>query len=171
MTAQSSSPVTPFLYDRDYQQWLEETVKLLRDRSFELLDLDNLIEEIEDMGKSSKREVFNRLVVLLIHLLKWKYQSSRQFNSWLSTINEQRRQLFLLFRDSPSLQKSYLPTIFDECYQMACKLAAKETKLSVTTFPEICPFTEIEILDFDFLPEMSGKSPAQSETACAGVST
>jgi hypothetical protein len=54
---------------------------------------------------------------------------------------------------------------------MACKLAAKETKLSVTTFPEICPFTEIEILDFDFLPEMSGKSPAQSETACAGVST
>jgi uncharacterized protein with HEPN domain len=70
MTAQSSSPVTPFLYDRDYQQWLEETVKLLRDRSFDLLDLDNLIEEIEDMGKSSKREVFNRLVVLLIHLLK-----------------------------------------------------------------------------------------------------
>lgn len=153
MTAQSSTPVTSFLYDRDYQQWLEETVKLLRDRSFELLDLDNLIEEIEDMGKSSKREVFNRLVVLLIYLLKWKYQSSKQSNSWLSTINEQRRQLFLLFRDSPSLQKSYLPTIFDECYQMACKLAAKETKLPVTTFLESCPFTEVQVLDFDFLPE------------------
>jgi hypothetical protein len=152
MNTQSSSRVTPFLYEHDYQQWLEKTVKLLRDRSFELLDLDNLIEEIEDMGKSSKREVFNRLVVLLIHLLKWKYQPARQSNSWLSTINEQRRQLFILFRDSPSLPKSYLPNIFDECYQMACKLAAKETNLPLATFPESCPFTEIEILDFDFLP-------------------
>ena len=152
MTTQFPTPVTPFLYEQDYQQWLEKTVKLLRDRSFELLDLDNLIEEIEDMGKSSKREVFNRLVVLLIHLLKWKYQPARQCNSWLSTINDQRRQLFILFRDSPSLQKSYLPTIFDECYQMACKLAAKETNLPLATFPESCPFTEIKILDFDFLP-------------------
>jgi hypothetical protein len=152
MNTQSSSRVTPFLYEHDYQQWLEKTVKLLRDHSFELLDLDNLIEEIEDMGKSSKREVFNRLVVLLIHLLKWKYQPARQSNSWLSTINEQRRQLFILFRDSPSLPKSYLPNIFDECYQMACKLAAKETNLPLATFPESCPFTEIEILDFDFLP-------------------
>ncbi|CCI01114.1 MAG: DUF29 domain-containing protein [Microcystis panniformis] len=152
MTTQLASPVTPFLYEHDYQQWLETTVKLLRDRSFELLDLDNLIEEIEEMGKSSKREVFNRLVVLLIHLLKGKYQPARQSNSWLSTINEQRRQLFILFRDSPSLHKSYLPTIFDESYQMACKLAAKETNLPLATFPESCPFTEIEILDFDFLP-------------------
>ena len=103
-------------------------------------------------SKSSKREVFNRLVVLLIHLLKWKYQPARQSNSWLLTINEQRRQLFILFRDSPSLHKSYLPTIFNESYQMACKLAAKETKLPLATFPESCPFTEIEILDFDFLP-------------------
>jgi hypothetical protein len=152
MTTQLSTSVTPFLYEQDYQQWLEKTVNLLRDRSFELLDLDNLIEEIEDMGKSSKREVFNRLVVLLIHLLKWKYQPARQSNSWLSTINEQRRQLLILFRDSPSLHKSYVPTIFSECYQMACKLASKETKLPLATFPESCPFTEIEILDFDFFP-------------------
>ena len=150
MTTQLASPVTPFLYEHDYQQWLETTVKLLRDHSFELLDLDNLIEEIEDMGKSSKREVFNRLVVLLIHLLKWKYQPARQSNSWLS--NEQRRQLFILFRDSPSLHKSYLPTIFDQSYQMACKLAAKETNLPLATFPKSCPFAEIEILDFDSLP-------------------
>jgi len=149
---QAYNRITPSLYDHDYQQWLEETVKLLRDRSFELLDLDNLIEEIEDMGKSSKREVFNRLVVLLIHLLKWKYQPAKQSNSWISTINEQRRQLFILFRDSPSLQKNYLPTIFAESYQMACKLAAKETNLALATFPETCPFTEIEIFDFDFLP-------------------
>jgi hypothetical protein len=152
MTTQFPNPITHFLYEQDYQQWLEKTVKLLRDRSFELLDLDNLIEEIEEMAKSSKRKVFNRLVVLLIHLLKWKYQPAKKSNSWISTINEQRRQLFILFRDSLSLHKSYLPTIFDECYQMACKLASKETKLPLAIFPESCPFTESEILDFDFLP-------------------
>lgn len=152
MTTQLPNPVTSFLYEQDYQQWLEETVKLLRDRSFEKLDLEHLIEEIEDMGKSSKREVFNRLVVLLIHLLKYQYQSVKKSRSWLLTINEQRRQLFILFKDSPSLQKSYLPTIFDESYQMASKLASKETNLPLATFPKTCPFSETEILDFDFLP-------------------
>ena len=181
--------VTALLYEHDYQQWLEETIQLLHDRSFDLLDLENLIEELEDMGKSSRREVFNRLVVLLIHLLginlrrkllhradpspqgfqpiyqsilfrltlvahllKWKYQPEKQPNSWLSTINEQRCQLFILFKDSPSLQKNYLPTIFSEAYPMASKLASKETNLPLSTFPKTCPFTETQIFDFDFFP-------------------
>jgi Domain of unknown function DUF29 len=144
--------VTALLYEHDYQQWLEETIQLLHDRSFDLLDLENLIEELEDMGKGSRREVFNRLVVLLIHLLKWKYQPEKQSNSWLSTINEQRRQLFILFKDSPSLQKNYLPTIFSEAYPMASKLASKETNLPLSTFPKTCPFTETQIFDFDFFP-------------------
>ena len=47
MNNQSSICVTPYLYEHDYQKWLEKTVELLRNRSFEFLDLDNLIEEIE----------------------------------------------------------------------------------------------------------------------------
>ncbi|TVP60180.1 MAG: DUF29 domain-containing protein [Nodularia sp. (in: Bacteria)] len=140
------------LYETDYQQWIDTTLQHLRNQEFNQLDLVHLIEEIEAMSKSDKRELQNRLIILLMHLLKWKYQSQNQSNSWLSTIDEQRRQLLFIFEDSPSLEKIYLATVFEKCYQMARKSASKETKLSVSTFPESCPFSHSEIFDIDFYP-------------------
>ncbi|WP_414528881.1 DUF29 domain-containing protein [Nodularia chucula] len=140
------------LYETDYQQWIDTTLQHLRNQEFNQLDLVHLIEEIEAMGKSDKRELQNRLIILLMHLLKWKYQPNNQSSSWLSTIDEQRRQLLFIFEDSPSLEKNYLATVFDKCYQMARKSATKETKLSVSTFPESCPFSQTEIFNIDFYP-------------------
>ncbi|MCG6137138.1 MAG: DUF29 domain-containing protein [Nostoc sp. LLA-1] len=140
------------LYNTDYQQWIETTLQHLRNQEFQQLDLVHLIEEIEAMGKSDKRELQNRLIVLLMHLFKWKYQSEKQSYSWLSTIDEQRRQILLIFEDSPSLEKKYLDTVFDKCYQMARKSASRDTQLSISTFPESCPFSHSEIFDIDFYP-------------------
>ncbi|MBD2567860.1 DUF29 domain-containing protein [Anabaena lutea] len=140
------------LYETDYQEWIETTLQHLRRQNFNHLDLEHLIEEIEAMGKSDKRELQNRLIILLMHLLKWKYQPENQSNSWLSTIDEQRRQISFIFEDSPSLEKNYLTTVFDKCYQMARKSASKETKLPISEFPENCPFAQSEIFDFDFYP-------------------
>ncbi|MBE9200903.1 DUF29 domain-containing protein [Nodularia sp. LEGE 06071] len=78
--------------------------------------------------------------------------SSKCYNNWLSTIDEQRRQLLFIFDDSPSLEKIYLATVFNKCYQMARKLASKETQLSVSKFPESCPFSPSKIFDIDFYP-------------------
>ena len=114
------------LYDTDFNLWIETTVKQLKSGNFHEVDLDNLIEEIESMGKSEKRELKSRFAVLMMHLLKWKYQPSKRSHSWLTTIREQRLQLFLLLQDSPSL-KPLLEQEFEQWYQNAKKKAAKDT--------------------------------------------
>jgi hypothetical protein len=149
MTTQLS---TQTLYEQDFYLWLETTAKYLRERDLEHLDWDNLLEEIESMGRSEKKEVRNRLVGLLMHLLKWKYQSSYRSKSWLSTINEQRRRINFTLEDSPSLN-AYYESVFPRCYTMAHKEASRETDLSVETFPEQCPFTPQDTLNPDYLPD------------------
>jgi hypothetical protein len=137
------------LYDRDFHLWLETTADLLRQKKFDRLDLGHLIEEIEAMGRNEKRELYNRLIVLLMHLLKWEYQPSHRSNSWLATINEQRRQIVKLLADSPSL-KTYFQESFQECYQIARKDASKETGLSLDNFPEQFSFEQETVLNPDF---------------------
>jgi hypothetical protein len=144
--------MSPKLYDADFNQWLEETANSLKAHNFEALDLENLIEEIESMGRSDKREIYNRLKVLLTHLLKWKYQSDKQSNSWELTIDEQREQIKLVIKDSPSL-KPYFKENLADCYQDAIRKAAKETGLPVAAFPSECPFTQEQILDLDYFPD------------------
>ncbi len=140
------------IYDQDFNQWLVITAKLLKENKFSELDLENLILEIEAMGKNNQRELKNRLVVLIMHLLKWKYQPEKKSTSWLKTINEQRRQLTFLLEDNPSL-KPKINTVIDKCYSLARKEASQETNLPLKTFPENNPFTLTEILDADFFPE------------------
>ncbi|MBF2021827.1 MAG: DUF29 domain-containing protein [Hydrococcus sp. C42_A2020_068] len=139
------------LYDKDFYLWLKGTAQKLRDRDFSNLDIDNLVEEIESMGRSEKRELYNRLIVLLMHLLKWKYQASYRSNSWISTIIEQRRQIEKLLLDSPSL-KPTLEETFEQCYQKARRDAASETGLAIATFPEQSPFSILETLSDDYFP-------------------
>lgn len=139
------------LYEQDYYLWLEQTAHLLRARRFQNVDVENLIEEIEDMGKSQKQALKSNLRILLMHLLKWEYQSNRRSNSWRSTIREHRNRLEDAFADSPSL-KVFFTDVFDECYQKARDLAADETNLPLDTFPELCPFSKEQILNPDYLP-------------------
>jgi len=142
------------LYETDFNLWLEQTVNHLKKGNLQALDLDNLIEEISDMGRNNKREIFVRLKVLLMHLLKWQYQPKKRTNSWINTIDEQREQLELILRDSPSL-KPYLADIFAECYQKAVRGTVNETNLPKENFPVDCPFTQEQVLNWDYLPENS----------------
>ena len=140
-------------YEADFVRWLDYQAELLRAGRVGELDLENLAEEIESIARSDKREIYNRLTVLLAHLLKVQFQPAKRTRSWLSTISEQRRQLRLVLKDSPSLAKNYAPDVFSDVYQDARKAAGSETGLGVTTFPESCPYTLEQTLDEDFLPE------------------
>ena len=152
MTAQLSSTTnTTNLYDRDYYLWLKHTAQLIKEGKFSELDTANLIEEIEDMGRSEKRAVKSNLVILLLHLLKYKYQPAKRTNSWKASIREHRRRLRDDFKVSPSL-KRYFEEVFDECYQDGRELAADETGLPIHTFPTKSPFTPSEALNPDYLP-------------------
>ena len=138
------------LYEIDYYRWLNLTAQQLRDRQFDDLDLDNLIEEIEAMSGSQLRELKSRLIVLLMHLLKYQYQPSKRSSSWVGTIWEQFYQIVSLLEDSPSLKPYYLE-IFNDCYLKAIPAASSETKLPIKTFPSESPFSPEDVINSDFI--------------------
>lgn len=138
-------------YEKDFYAWSLHNAQLIREKHFSEVDTDHLAEELESMGKSEKRELTHRLAVLLMHLLKWRYQPTRRSNSWKYTIEEQRFEIEELLTDSPSLKKG-LKTQFEHAYQKALLMAAKETGLDVDEFPNQLPFTFSKVLGKKFFP-------------------
>jgi hypothetical protein len=147
------------LYDRDYAEWAKKNAELLREGKFSELDIDHLVEELEDMGRSERNELENRLLILMAHLLKWQFQYRtlserwREFKgeSWRSTIQEQRKRIQRRLKKSPGL-RSFLPNAVSDAYPDSVELAADETGLSPETFPAQCPYTLEELLDSGFFP-------------------
>jgi predicted DNA-binding ribbon-helix-helix protein len=139
------------LYDRDYYQWLTETAYLLSEGRLSEMDVPNLLDEIEAIGKSQKRAISSYLRVLLLHLLKWQYQPQKRSGSWRSSIRNARIALAERLAESPSL-KSYPETVLSQCYRAARANAADETGLPLATFPETPPFDLQDILSEEFLP-------------------
>lgn len=139
-------------YDTDFSVWLETQAAALRDRKWDALDLEHLIEEIEGMAKSQQHAIRSHLVVLLQHLLKWRYQPDHQSGSWRGSISHARVEIELYLDDNPSLTRR-LPEFLTWAYPRACRLAADETDLPLRTFPVACPWTVAQVLDADCWPE------------------
>ena len=145
-------PKADDLYEADFYLWTQAQADLLRQRRFDELDLENLIDEVASVGGSERREVRSRLIVLITHLLKWKYQPGDRSSGWMGTIDEQRDGLQQVLKESPSLGR--LPAeLFDRCYRSARLDAAKQTGIDFTLFPEAPPFTIEQMLDERFLPK------------------
>ena len=142
----------PGLYEHDFHAWANEQASLLRAGKLAAVDLAHVAEEIESMGRSERRELVNRLVVLLLHLLKRRFQADRQGNSWRLSIKEQRIRLKSHLEDNLSL-KSQIDWAITQAYQLALIEAERETGLPESTFPVICPFTFDQLLDNAFWPE------------------
>ena len=143
------------LYDADFYAWCLTTAALIRERKWHDIDPESVAEEVESLGRSQKRELESRLEVLMMHLLKWRYQSERRedSHSWYDTILEQRSQLARLLRDNPSLRPQ-VSTLLAEGYPDARRRAIGETRLLVAVFPQACPWMADQILDVEFWPEV-----------------
>lgn len=139
------------LYEADFYAWTQEQVALLRSQQWQQIDLFNLIEEIESLGKQQRQELRNRLSMLIGHLLKWEYQPRYRSRSWLATLRVQRRDTLRLLKDNPSL-KPYLDDAFQEAYENARDLAMGETDLPEEIFPHSCPYSLKGVLDDRFYP-------------------
>ena len=157
------------LYTTDYAAWAKRHVELLRARRFGELDIAHLLDELNDMGKSERRELESRLLILIAHLLKWEYQylalSERwrelKGESWRDTIVEQRKQLAVLLRHAPGLK----PVVADAvlaAYPDAVDLASKETRLPPDTFPAHCPYADEALLRDDFYPISAMRDPDET---------
>jgi len=139
-------------YDRDFCYWLEQNVALLRAGKLTEIDIENISEELESMGKSQHHELISRLRVLFIHLLKWQYQPEQRSSSWKGTIVEQREQIFQLIETSPSL-KHEIDSKIIKAYRGAVKYVVAESGLAEDIFPCQCPYTLEQILNEDFYPQ------------------
>jgi hypothetical protein len=139
-------------YDSDIHAWAMQQAALLRAGSWRELDLENIAEEIEGLGKSQRRELVNRLAVLLAHLLKWRVQPSLRGTSWQLTIREQRRRLQFHLDDNPSL-RARLDEWIEQGFEIGCLMAQRETGVERQTLPARCPWTPDQIFDLEFYPE------------------
>ncbi|CAA9569976.1 hypothetical protein AVDCRST_MAG81-1475 [uncultured Synechococcales cyanobacterium] len=147
----SSAKVVSTLYETDFVEWVNQTAQLLREHRFDAVDLENLVEEVEDLSRRERDALYSNLKVILIHLLKWQFQSERHTSSWRASIVEHRQRLQRQLKNAPSL-KPYLEETFLECYEDARSLAVAETGLDLAVFPQECPYTVRETLAQDFWP-------------------
>jgi hypothetical protein len=136
----------PSLYDTDYVLWLEEQVAHLRAGRLGALDVENVALELESLMKSERRQLGNRLEVLILHLLKWDHQPDQRANRWRASVAEQRARIRRLLQDSPSLRPSLIESA-REVYLDAVERAAIETGLSEASFPQTLPYTVEQIFE------------------------
>lgn len=139
------------LYETDVYAWSQQQVALLRAEDFAEVDWHNVIEEIDSVGASQRNELRNRLKELLMHLLKWQFQSEKQSPSWYRSIQMQRNAINDLLDDNPSLRR-LIPENVAEVYPRAVRDAIVETGLPRSAFPSTCPYEPIQVMDDEFFP-------------------
>ncbi len=137
-------PAQLHLYHSDFYAWTATQAKLLTSGQLDQLDIPNLVEEIECLGKQQEQELENRLGVLLGHLLKWHYQPERRCKSWRATVRVQRSEIQRHLRKNPSL-KPYLKEAIAVGYQKGLGIIDQETPLDPDQLPQICPFSDTQI--------------------------
>jgi hypothetical protein len=137
-------------YDADFYAWTKAQADALRRRAANEVDWDNLAEEIESVGRSDRREIRSRLEILLIHLLKWRYQPDHQCPSWQASIYEARRRIEGVVEESPSL-RAYPAEALAGAWKSAIRAEAI-FGIGPVRLPDACPWTIDEVLSIEFLP-------------------
>jgi len=140
------------LYDTDFYGWIQRQAGMIRSGNVAGLDFEHLLEEIETMGRSEKRGLKNRLIVLLMHLLKWQYQPAHRSGSWKATIKVQRIRIAKLLRENPSLAP-LVQVVIADAWEEALIEAERETGISSHLFPQACPWSFPQLMQDEFWPE------------------
>jgi hypothetical protein len=138
-------------YDEDFALWSAEQAALLRTGRIDRLDVENIAEEIESLGRSQKHEIVSRLTIILVHLLKWQHQPGGRSPSWQTSIILARDAVERLLEESPSL-RDFPRQVLERAYRKAPRIAAAETGLPLEAFSTVCPFSVEQVLDDEFWP-------------------
>ena len=144
------------VYDGDIVAWANQQAALLRAGRFTDLDIEHIADEVEDVGKSERRELSSRMTILLAHLLKWQMQPERRVisgKSWRDTIRVQREDIADHLAETPSLKPSLRdPTWMRKAWRNGIVQTTQETGIGLDDLPANCPWSIDEILDPAFLP-------------------
>jgi predicted DNA-binding ribbon-helix-helix protein len=149
MNVKPDFPPSASLYASDYYGWVQEQIAHLKAGRLAALDVGNLIDEVGDLGKAEKRELVSALRVLLLHMLKWRFQPGRRSRSWKLSMDNGRRMAARAIAESPSL-KPLRAELVQYSHDLARRDAARQTKLKLSVFPKDCPFSWEEMMDEGF---------------------
>lgn len=138
-------------YVTDFHRWTCEQADALASHDHARLDVVNLLDEVESVGRSQRTALESHLCVLLVHLLKFRMQPQRATPSWRHTLKAQRTAIARLIARNPSL-RAYPAAILEATYRDAVRDAAGETGIDPRVFPSALPFTLGQILDPGFEP-------------------
>lgn len=137
--------------NQDFLQWTQQQAEYLRKGDWARLDVGNLVEELEALGRSEQRELGRYLQGLLMRLLKCRYYPDRRTRSWDNTLFDYRDKIQDCLEDTPGLQRFLEdPEWVQKHYRRACRDVAKEVNKSVEMFPIECPYTLEQILNSNF---------------------
>lgn len=139
-------------YEADFFSWAMGQADAARRRSANEIDWENVAEELESLGKREKAELHSRFIILIQHLLKWRFQPEHRSRSWKVSIENTRRALAKYLRENPGLRQ-FLDEEFLDAYAPARASAALEMNVDETALPETCPFTPAEAMAADFWPD------------------
>jgi hypothetical protein len=144
--------ITKTLYDTDFAEWTAHTAELLRQGKFDEVDLEHVLEEIEDLGKSAFRAAESQVRCMLVHLIKQKIRPERDGAGWQGSIANAQEELLAVIRDSPSLRRRLSGEIA-RLYTGAVRIALLETGSAGVRgdlgIPDRCPFTLSQLMDGD----------------------
>jgi Domain of unknown function DUF29. len=153
------------LYEKDFYLWVQENLRLLKNKEFERVDWENLLEEIAYMARRELRSLINLMAVIMEHLYKWeKYRESAYMGSgWKKSILNARKELMDLFDEMPSLKRIAqekeslnkawrravysLITWFKEEEYLAQKYFGRFP--TEEDFPKECPYTFEQIMEYE----------------------
>ena len=138
------------LYERDIVLWSERTIELLKQGRFDELDLENLIDEVGDLGKRERDRLISSIRLIMHHLLKWEYQPENRSRSWIKTIQRERINIQDYLEETPSLARITSLEWIEKAYRTARRQAAIETDLPLETFPKQCPYDWMTISTDNF---------------------
>jgi hypothetical protein len=145
MAGNKGTPTMLRAYKEDYAGWVEDTARAIEDGRFDDIDRAALADEVRDLGKSERARIESALRILVLHLLKTKYQPDKRSRSWEASIRVQRKHAAEFLMESPSLRPD-LPKLLSNAYDNARIDAANETGIDIDTFPETCEWTVEEVL-------------------------
>jgi len=137
----------PVLFEQDETAWLDRMAELAREGRSGDLDLPHLADYLSDMARRDRREVESRLVVLMMHILKWGYQPDHRSRSWLSTVVEQRQELNRIA--GRGVLRDHASKVLGELYPEAVERAVAETGLPLDRFPVECPYSLDQLLTIE----------------------
>ena len=153
------------LYEKDFALWAELNAQLLREGHFELLDVENLAEEIEDMARSELRSCISYLVVIMVHMYKWdhfrhltKGGTQKGGFSWVYSVENARSKIRAMLKRQPSL-KAKLPAEVEYAWELAVgdileEVAKLGVRLKRKDLPQNCPYTYEELMERDLEKEL-----------------